>query len=413
MKTRPTSAEDIVVTGIGLVTPLGTGREASVAGWRSGVSAVGPIRAFDTSQFPWPAGAEVGDFDPRKLPDRKAIKLMSRSARLAVAAAGDALADAGTGAVTDGARCGLFGAAGYEVPEMGDVVGMMAGSRVEDPGLDAPAPGSGRVPLSLHRLFTSGRDQMNPIDALKVLPNMALAHVAITYGIKGVNASLGPFGASSLSCVAEAARAILRGSCDCALAGGTDSQVNPFLLSYLGTRGLLSPTGSCRPFADDRDGTVPGEGSAFFFLESRSRAEARGARAWARFAGAASHCDVRSDVMAWGDAETSLGYYLCGFRLLEETGWTAREVDTLAADGWGTVRGDAAEEGAIRELFSGVGPTRQATKGHLGHCGGGAGILDAGLVLTSSSKDLNRIFVWAMDPSGATTGLALEKEGGQ
>lgn len=402
---------DVVVTGIGLVTPLGTGRGATLAAWREGRSAVAPIRAFDASGFPWTHGAEVADFEPRRhLPDRKAIKLMSRNARLAVHAAGDALAQAGAGAVGEGEGegCGLFAACGYEVPEMDDVVGMMAGSRAEDPPDDAPAPGEGRVPLSLRRLFESGRHRMNPIDALKVLPNMAMAHVAITHGIRGVNLSVGPWGGSALAAVGEGAKALLRGSCEAALVGGTDAQVNPFDVSYLGTRGLLSPTGACRPFDGGRDGTVPGEGAAFLLLEGRARAEARGARALARLAGwgsGAAPGDGPADFGAPGGPE---GYGGAAERALRRAGWDPGDVDLWVADGWGTPRGDASEVEAARALGLPASAERLFTKHRLGHCGGAAGALDAGLAVALSTGRGARILAWAGDPSGAAAAVCLE-----
>lgn len=390
-------AHQPVVTGVGLITPLGLNRAETAAALEANRSAISPIQQFDSSAFPWPAAAEVRGFKPRKvLPDRKAVKLMSPPARLAVAAALDARAHAG--AVDDpGVRDGgLFIAAGYETVDLQTVLRMMAASR---PDGATPADDSWNT-IDLTQLWAEGRHRMNPLSALKILPNMATAHVSIALGLQGPNSSLGPHGSSGLQAIAEAARAVADGEAPFALAGGTDAPVNVFMLSYFGVEKLLSPTGRCRPFAADADGTVPGEAAAMLWIEGRQHARERGATQLATVLG---YGEAHGD-NPYGPPRISHTYRTAGQRAIDSAGLTPQDIAVWVADGWGLPAVDTAEEQAASELFGDL-PPRRAHKALLGHSFAAAGALDAGLAALETSAGPR--LVWAAGMDGTVAALVL------
>ncbi len=390
-------ARQPVVTGVGLITGLGLTRDETVAGVVADRSAIGPVEQFDASAFPWPAAAEVQGFKPRKvLPDRKAVKLMSPPARLAVAAALDARAHAGAvdePGVQDG---GLFIAAGYETVDLSTVLRMMSYSR---PDGVTPADRDWNT-IDLPQLWAEGRHRMNPLSALKILPNMATAHVSIALGMQGPNNSLGPHGSSGLQAISEAARAVADGEAPFALAGGTDAPVNVFMLSYFGVEGLLSPTGGCRPFAADADGTVPGEGAAMLWIEGRHHARERGAAVLATVLG---YGEAHSGG-PYGPPRSPETYLTAGQRALDHAGLAARDITAWTADGWGVPAVDGAELRAARELF-GDPPPRRARKALLGHCFAAAGAVDAGLAALDAATGPQ--LVWAAGMDGTAAALVL------
>lgn len=389
-----------VITAVGMVTPLGLDRDASLAGWRAGRGAVAPIERFDASAFPWSGAAEIRDFVPRKvLPDRKAIKLMSPPARLAVAAALDARRNAGDEAAEDAEAGGLFVAAGYETIDLDSVLRMMAACRGEGDG----------HPIDVARLWSDARYRMNPLNALKILPNMALAHVSIATGVRGANNSIGPHGAAGLQALADANRAVASGEAPFALAGGSDSPINVFMVSYFGAEGLLSRSGHCRPFEDDADGTVPGEAAAMLWIESPARAAARGATPLARLRGfGQAHRPG-----AYGPPREPDAYLEAGRSALAEAGMVAGDIRRWVTDGWGVPEIDRSETAAAQRLFGDAVPTRRFGKGRYGHCFAAAGALEIALSVAEPAGGPEMI--WSAGVDGTVAAAILEPlgEGGR
>jgi 3-oxoacyl-(acyl-carrier-protein) synthase len=390
-----------VVTGVGLLTPLGLTRELTLEGLWSQRCEVEPIQRFDAGTFPWNHAAEIKGFVPRQvLPDRKAIKLMSPPARLAVAAALEARDHAGIGEDTDPRDGGLYVAAGYETIDLQSVLGMMGACRPLPSGPEE----QDRDTIDVLRLWREARYRMNPLNALKILPNMALAHVSIATGLQGPNSSIGPHGSSGLQAVADAALAVGDGEAPYALAGGTDSPINIFMTAYFGVEGLLSEQGRCRPFARDADGTVLGEAAAFLWIEPRQAALDRGAQPLAALLSAGQ----AHDPGPYGPPRHPDAWLRAGEQALADAGLGPRDIARWTADGWGVPRVDRAERAAAEELFRGRLPRRRATKDLLGHTFAAAGAVEVGLSCCDPADGPE--LIWAAGVDGTVAALVIAPE---
>ncbi len=263
---------EVVITGLGVISAAGVGW-AEVAA----AQAVAPraVEGFDASGFP--AWAQVAYQVPSLRPQpymkrRKDLKVMSRDAQLALVAAGLAVEDAGL----DPREPGAWPFAAEDVAlYMG--VGLEPGDVTElGPAAAAARGADGRI--DLEALGSVGIDRIPPLSALVTLPNMALAHVSINLELMGRGEALSPWGTAGLDAVAAAAESVARGQCDVALAGAADGDVD---LSGVSRALRLGITGE--------GGAVLGEGGAFFVLEARQHAEARGQRWLARLARHVAH----------------------------------------------------------------------------------------------------------------------------
>ncbi len=222
----------VLILGVGLATPWGPKVRHALAGWLMGTVATAPNPMWETDGWPQRDAGVVFGWDPRKdLPDRKALKLMSREAQLGLLAALEACGglDPCVRLGVPAGRFGVFAASGYEVSALDDVIGLMAASRGSD----------GRV--DLHRAFTAGREAYNPLAPIKTLPNMALFHVACALGAQGPHVALGSSPASGLAALSEGKDALLRGDCDLALVVACDAQADPFRAQVMHEAGLLKP----------------------------------------------------------------------------------------------------------------------------------------------------------------------------
>ncbi len=247
---------EVRVTGVGVVSAYGVGLEPLLEGVRSGRPALSPL-PFDTTGFPLAEGGVVADLQPKRfLTRRKDLKLMSRDARLAVAAGVLAVQDGGLEPGADEAL-GLFAGVGHEKGEIDDVLPAVAAAR-------------DGARLSVARLAERGLSRLNPLASLRTLPNMPLAHLAIRLSARGPNLALSPDAAATELALEEARLAVAEGECDRALAGGADSLVGLAGFSLAWRLGRLGPD---RP---------PGEGAAFLLLEAEEAAQARGARPYRR-----------------------------------------------------------------------------------------------------------------------------------
>jgi 3-oxoacyl-[acyl-carrier-protein] synthase II len=287
----------VVVTGVGIVSPLGIGAAAHWGGITSATRAVKTIAAFDPSAFPSQIAGEVpaykiGDYVPKSY--RKATKVMARDIELAVIAADDAFKDSGlkSAAYTespdfDGTRFGCNIGAGLISCELNELTAALSTSRGDD--------NSNR--LDLKKWGKDGMQQLTPLWLLKYLPNMLACHVTIVHQLKGPSNTITCADASSHLAIGEAFRTLQRGDADLAICGGAESKVNPMglirhcLLNRLTTQND-TPGEAVKPFDQDAGGTAIGEGGGLLILEEYERAKARGAKIYAELVGFAASQDT-------------------------------------------------------------------------------------------------------------------------
>jgi 3-oxoacyl-[acyl-carrier-protein] synthase II len=264
--------ERIVVTGMGLLTPLGTGIKAFWDGLVEGRSGVGPITLCDPGESPSKIAAQVLGFEPREYMEAKDARRISRASQFAVAAARMALADSGL-VVDDSNR-----------HEVGALI----------------ANGSSSPPdteLAARTLFERGFGKVNPFYITSSLPNMPSCQVAIQLGLLGYNTAIATACAASSQSIGEAAEVIRRGDADVMLAGGTEAPICQLTLaSFCAIRALSTrnadPERASRPFDATRDGFVLAEGAGVLVLERLSHARRRGAQIYSEITGYASTCDA-------------------------------------------------------------------------------------------------------------------------
>jgi len=350
------AASDVVITGIGVVSPIGIGREPFWSGLCAGRSGIGRIGSFDPSWLPVQIAGEVRDFDPKlHIANRKALKVMCRDAQLGVAAAGLAYRDAGLSAgADDPERFGIVLGADRNCTSMEDSESTYRGCMVNQH-------------FDFSRWGTAGMAGTFPLSFLKVLPNMIGSHISIVLDARGPNNTIHQAEVSGLLAVDEAARVIQRGSADVMLAGGASSQLNPYDCIRHCVMGILSrrrddPAAAVRPFEAQRDGQVWGEGAAVMILESRRHAEARSATVLARLLGSAVTYQCRGSNHMEG---TGLRQAM---RLaLRRAELDAGRVGHLNAHGLSTICDDRLEAQAIHDVAPAVPVT--ALKSYFGNLG--------------------------------------------
>ena len=357
------SAPEVVITGVGVVSPIGVGREAF---WRSlveGRTGVRKLEQFAGRGLPIEFGAEVVDFDPKQyITPRKSLKVMSRVIQLGVTAAELARQDAHleSSSVNPDRYGVVFGADTiYLEPE--ELTPAFT-SCIVDGKFDFARWGERALP------------EMYPLWMLKYLPNMPACHIAIAQDARGPNNSIVLGEASSLLALAEAMRVIERGHADVMITGGTGSRIHPLSWVFRETREVShrveEPARASRPFDADRDGVVYGEGAGAFILESRAHAEARGATILARVLSYGStFAPASSNGVAVGSA-------ICASieRAISSSGLTPGDIGHVNAHGMSSVTHDRIEAQAIRKVLGEVPVT--APKSFFGNLGGGTGSVE-------------------------------------
>lgn len=367
-------ANEVVITGIGVVSPIGIGTEAYWNALLAGRSGIRALELYDGSDLAPPLGGEVADFDPNRFLPRKQKKVMSRDIQLGFAAAELACQQAGIrpGAV-DPERLGVvFGAdmIACELPELQDAFR----SCLED--------GRFRFGLWGQRV----NDNLFPLWMLKYLPNMPACHIAIAQDARGPNNSLTLSEASSLAAMGEAVQAIRRGQADMMIAGGASSRLHPCVwlrcMSYQMSGRTKDPAGACRPFDAHRDGMVFGEGAAAFLLENRAHAEARGVRPLGRILAVASSCEVpRPNAPRSGEAIVRVIR-----AALAASGLSPEDIGHVNAHGVGTTLDDRIEAQAIRRTLGDVPVT--APKSYFGNLCAAAGAVELVASILALEKGL-------------------------
>lgn len=348
------SARRVVVTGIGLITPIGLTLPAVAAALAAGRGGIRRLHHFDPSGLPVQIGAEIDGFDARDYldkKDRKALKMMVRTIQLAMAAARLALADAGLAAgQVDPLRLGVS-AGTATVP--GELLDLGAAGRA------SYRPASGRVDLAAWG--REGIPLIPPMWMLNHVPNMPACHISILHNAQGPNNTITQSDLASLLAVGEAVRVIQRDAADVMLTGGGDTRVDPISVTRYSLFGQLSrrndePERACRPFDRARDGQVLGEGAGMLVLEDLDHARRRGARILAEVIGFAAGFDR---------GRTGVGLARVVRQALDRAGVAAAELDHVNAHAGGLVETDAWEAMGLREAVADVPVV--AVKSYLGN----------------------------------------------
>lgn len=355
----------VVVTGVGVVSPVGLGREAFWSALLAGRSGVRALQSFDGRELPARIAAEVVDFDPKQfIAPRKSIKVMSRDCQLGVAAANMARGDARLG-TTD-----------YAPERIGVVYGADPIRTSLDESLPAYRQATEDGRFDFAKWGTRGLAAIPPLTFLKNLPNMIPAHIAIAHDARGPNNTLHQGEVSGLLAVAEAASIIERGAADCMLAGAASSRMQPFdwvrgcLYERLSRRND-APADAMRPFDAERDGFVRGEGAAALVLEERRRARSRGATILARVAGwGAAHEPLRH-----GRPPTGSALRRAILAALRQASLSADDIGHVNAHGLGTPDDDRLEAAVLGELFPAAPVT--APKSYFGNLYAASGVVEA------------------------------------
>lgn len=363
--------QEVVITGMGVVSPIGIGTEPFWDALREGRSGVRRLAAFNGSDLPMPLGAEVESFDPMEfVRPRKALKVMSRDIQLAFAAAELAATQAKLENV-DPDRLGVVFGADLIAAELEEMVNAYRACLVAGE-------------FEFQQWGQRAMAELFPLWMLKYLPNMPACHIGIARDARGPNNSLTLAEVSSLSALSEAIRVIERGQADAMIAGGTSSRNHPTIWvrrgAYQLSQRVEEPAAACRPFDAERDGMVHGEGAGAFVLESRAHAEARGAQILARILAFANAFEPHRP----GKPLQGLAMRTAIRQALERAGLRPKEIGHVNADGLSTTVDDQLEAQAIRETLGDVPVT--APKSYFGNLSAGAGAVEMAASVVALEK---------------------------
>jgi len=379
MSTPQSVQPKVVVTGMGVFSPIGIGREAFAEGVLAGTSGIGVIDLPDLSEIPGHVGGEIPDFTisaARKdylKPQRKSIKVMCRDIQLGVASAIRALDDSGIDSDSiDRTRLGVD----YGADQMFSHPEALFSAALRSAELTQP---DGEVEFQIARWGVRGLEQMEPLWLLKYLPNMPACHIAIAVDARGPNNSLTLAEASGNLAVGEAFRLLLRGSADVMIAGSTGSKLHPIKCLHASmwdelADGQGDPSSWCRPFDAGRTGQVIAEGSCSLILETESHARARGASILGTILGSGSSCVVDRA----GCPHPRQALVNSARAALAEAGLGPNDVGHIHAHGLASREADIIEATAIGEVFGARASSVPVTalKSALGNSGAGSGTLE-------------------------------------
>lgn len=362
-----------VITGIGLVTPLGIGAESTWRGLIEGRSAVGPIRNFDASSLRTQVGAEIFDFEPKQFAaDRRSLRMMTRNDQLALAGATLAVRDAElTLSDSECDRAGLFVGSNKEISNPMHLLEATLVARNSDGTVD------------MGRLGEQAASAFYPLFYVEGLQAASLFYISQAFSLKGANTYFAGTAETGVVAVGRAYRAIRRGEVDAAIAGGFDDAVSWWNMTKFDALGILTGRNdlgahACRPYDRDRSGTVLGEGAALLLLEEYEAAKKRGARIYAEITGFGSSYDAYKLVTPHPEGR---GLAQAMRTALQEAGSSPGAIGYVATHGSGTKLGDASETRAIRSVFGTA--TDQlvgsSVKPATGHLIAGAGALNIAL----------------------------------
>lgn len=344
----------VVVTGIGVVTSIGSTRETFWNALVNGVSGIAPIGAFDPAPYEARIASEVPGFDATQYMSSKLAKRMARNSQMAVAAAREAVRDAG------------LDLANEPPMRVGCCVGTAAGDYNE---LEEQHAG----------FLARGQRAVSPFCVPKVIPNMPTSNVAIALEVHGPNFAAVSACATGAHSIGIALTMLRAGQADVMLAGGTESTITPFVLSGYLSMGALStkrndsPTTASRPFDRERDGFVMGEGAGVLVLETWEHARARGAEVIAELAG----FGMTSDAHGIAQPDPSGQWAAAAMQMaLDDARLSPATVGYINAHGTSTPANDRTESTAIARVF-GAPPPVSSIKSMIGHTLGAAGAIEA------------------------------------
>jgi len=348
----------VVVTGIGLVSALGVGTEATWEGVLAGRSGVGPVTKFDATAVAARIAAEVKGFDPLQYVDKKDVKKMDPFIHYAIAASQAAVSDAGL----------VIG------PENATRVGVFIASGIG---------GFGTIEREHQALLEGGPRKISPFFIPAAIINLAAGQVSIRLGAKGPNLATSTACAASAHAVGEAFEMIRRGAADAMIVGGSEAAITPMGVGGFAAMRALStrndePERASRPFDKDRDGFVIGEGAGVLVLEELDQARRRGARVYAEVAGYGATADAYHITAPSEDGDGAVRVMAAA---LASAGVRIDEVQYINAHGTSTPFNDKLESLAIRTLFGAHADALavSSTKSMTGHTLGAAGGIEAGL----------------------------------
>lgn len=344
----------VVVTGMGAITPIGNSVEEFWNGIKEGKTGFGPITYFDTADYRCKLAAEVKDFDPAQYMDKKSARRMEQFCQFAVAAAGQAIADAGL------------------IMEQ------------EDPYMVGCSVGSGIGSLQAmereyDRLKEKGPGRVGPMLVPLMISNMAAGNVSIAYGLKGKSLNVVTACATGTHSIGEAYRTIQYGDADVMVAGGTESSITPIGIAGFSALTALSfsedPQRASIPFDKDRNGFVMGEGSAVVVLEELEHAKRRGAKIYAELIGYGCSSDAYHIT---SPAEDGSGAATAMLNALKDGGVAPEKLSYINAHGTSTHHNDLFETRAIKLAFGehAYDLKINSTKSMVGHLLGAAGAVE-------------------------------------
>jgi len=343
----------VVVTGLGVLSPVGTGKEVFWKNLMAGKSGIGAITRFDASEFTTRIAGEVRDFNPEDYLDKKEAKRMDRNTQFAIAASKLALEDSGVDLEKlDKSRAGVIIATGIG--------------------------GINTMHDQYKTLFDKGPNRMSPFFVPMMIANMAAGQTSIQFGFQGPCLCVVTACTGGTNAIGEAMRKIQYGEADLMLAGGTEAAVSEAAVGGFCAMKAMStrndePEKASRPFQADRDGFVMGEGSGILVLESLESALARGARIYGEVKGYGMNAD------AYHITSPAPGGVLvkdCMEKAIKDAGLVPSDVDYINTHGTSTPQGDTNEVVGIKMLFGdhakklAVGSTKSMTGHLLGAAGG-------------------------------------------
>lgn len=344
----------VVVTGMGAITPIGNSVEEFWNGIKEGKTGFGPITYFDTADYRCKLAAEVKDFDPAQYMDKKSARRMEQFCQFAVAAAGQAISDAGLD------------------------------MEQEDPYMVGCSVGSGIGSLQAmereyDRLKEKGPGRVGPMLVPLMISNMAAGNVSIAYGLKGKSLNVVTACATGTHSIGEAFRTIQYGDADVMIAGGTESSITPIGIAGFSALTALSfsedPERASIPFDKERNGFVMGEGSAIVVLEELEHAKRRGAKIYAELTGYGCSSDAYHIT---SPAEDGSGAATAMLNALKDGGVAPEELTYINAHGTSTHHNDLFETRAIKLAFGEYAYDLKinSTKSMVGHLLGAAGAVE-------------------------------------
>lgn len=344
----------VVITGMGAITPIGNSVEEFWNGIKEGKTGFGPITYFDTADYRCKLAAEVKDFDPAQYMDKKSARRMEQFCQFAVAAAGQAISDAGLD------------------------------MEQEDPYMVGCSVGSGIGSLQAmereyDRLKEKGPGRVGPMLVPLMISNMAAGNVSIAYGLKGKSLNVVTACATGTHSIGEAYRTIQYGDADVMVAGGTESSITPIGIAGFSALTALSfsedPQRASIPFDKDRNGFVMGEGSAVVVLEELEHAKRRGAKIYAELIGYGCSSDAYHIT---SPAEDGSGAATAMLNALKDGGVAPEKLSYINAHGTSTHHNDLFETRAIKLAFGehAYDLKINSTKSMVGHLLGAAGAVE-------------------------------------